>query len=144
VPAIFFDNPFRLVVLGQWIKTWNGIVYHHGIVTGFWLNPAINRWSVVVTHATQNQGVGATTLEEFCQGRPVEIVAQPSSQEHQQMILATAKVNIGKAYHLVNANCEHFASYCYTHKSESRQLQGHIVALGLIASAALMFNTDRS
>jgi hypothetical protein len=144
MPVILFENPYRRAVLGQWIRTWNGIVFHHGIVSGFWLNPATNTWSVVVTHTIQHYGVVATSLEEFCQGRPIEILTEPSSPEHQKMVLATAEVNIGRPYNLFSANCEHFASHCYTHKSESPQLRGHVLALSLIASAALLFNTSRA
>ena len=75
--VVFFDFPCRQARLGQWIRTWNGFVWHHGIVSGCCVNPASNMWSVVVTHTIQHHGVVSTSLEEFCQGRHIEIVEQP-------------------------------------------------------------------
>jgi hypothetical protein len=112
-PAIYFERPLRQATPGQWIRSWNGMVWHHGIVTGVWLNPATNVWQIVVTHAIPNAGVVATTLEGFCEGRLIEIVAQPLSEEHQRLILKTAQANLGKSYTLFNQNCEHFASGGY-------------------------------
>ena len=74
----------------------------------------------------------------------MKIVAQPASVQHQQVILATANANLGTQYALLNSNCEHFASHCYTHKVESRQLQSAAVVLGLVGAAALVMNSSRS
>jgi hypothetical protein len=140
-PAMFFENPYREAIPGQWIRCWNGLVYHHGIVTASSLDPATNTWSIMVTHTTlRDGGVVVTTLDEFCEGRPIEIVARPASVQHQQLILATALANVGKPYALVNRNCEHFTSHCYTHKAESRQIQTPAAALGLVGAAALVMN----
>ncbi len=142
---MFFEYPCREVIPGQWIKSWNGVVHHHGIVTGSWLDPATNNWCIMVTHTTlRHGGVVVTTLDEFCEGRPIDIVAQPASVEHQQLILATANANIGKPYALLNCNCEHFASFCYTQEAESRQVQSAAVALGLVSAAALVMSSSRS
>jgi Lecithin retinol acyltransferase len=142
---MFFEAPYREAIPGQWIRSWNGVVYHHGIVAAPSLDPTTNTWSIMVTHTTLRHGrVVVTTLDEFCEGRPIDIVAQPASFQHQQVILATANANLGTHYALLNSNCEHFASHCYTHKAESRQLQGAAVVLGLVGAAALVMNSSRS
>ena len=140
-PAMFFINPYRQAILGQWVRSLNGLVWHHGVVTGFWLNPATNIWNILVTHTIPNQGVIVTTLDSFCEGRPVEIVAEPLSSAHQQLIVQTAQSNVGKPYVLFSQNCEHFASFCYLQKAESRQLQGAFAVAGLVAVAALAMNS---
>lgn len=141
---MFFENPYREAIPGQWIKNWTGTVFHHGIVSGFWLNPATNKWSIMVTHTTMRHGrVENTTLDEFGY-RTVEIVAQPASIAHQEMILATAQVNVGKPYAVLNMNCEHFASHCHTHKAESRQVKDIVVLLGLVGAAALVVKSMRT
>ena len=143
-PVMYVENPLRQVILGHWVRTLHGFVWHHGIVTGFWLNPADNAWHIMVTHATPNSGVFTTTLDEFCKGTPVEIVAQPLSAEHQRSILITAQANLGKPYALFNLNCEHFASFCYSLRAESRQLQSAVGLLSLVAATALIMNSARS
>jgi hypothetical protein len=142
MPAIYFDNlPYRQCIPGQWLRVWNGFVYHHGILSGFWLNPATNCWVILVTHSIPGYGVVCTGLDYFSDGRFVEIVRQPSSPEHQASILATAAANVGKSW-TVFQNCEHFSSHCYYHKPESIQLQqagtvaGFVIAAGLLLSSA--------
>jgi Lecithin retinol acyltransferase len=141
--TMFFEAPYREAIPGQWIRSWNGVVWHHGIVVEPSLDPVTNTWSIMVAHTTLRHGrVVVTPLDGF--GHRIEIVAQPNSLRHQQLILATAYANIGKPYALLNSNCEHFASHCYKHKAESRQVQNAVVVLGLAGTAALVMNSSRS
>jgi hypothetical protein len=48
-------------------------------------------------------------------------------------ILQRVEESIGKAYSLATQNCEHFASYAFTGKAESKQIQG-----GVFVAAALV------
>ena len=123
-----------LVVLGMWIRTENQGIQHHGIITGFWLDPRMNQWVILITHTTPEKGVHVSTLDEFQSGRPIALVAQPQSEEHQQMILETARVNVGQPYVVFNKNCEHFCSHCYTHQAQSPQLQKGVLAGVLVAA----------
>ena len=133
-PAIFFDQ-YHEAILGQWIRTWNGYVWHHGIVSGFWQNPATLKWDIMVTHNVLHWGVVVTKLDSFCDNRPFEIVRSPQTVEHQRMILLTAQENVGKTYDLFNRNCEHFATFCYTHRAESKQLQNVVSTLAFVGVA---------
>ena len=119
----FVANPYQEAFSGQWIKTTNEGVQHHGIITAPYLNPATNTWTLLVAHTTWADGVHVSVLDDFRGGRPIALVASPMSPEHQQLILATVRVNMGQPYALFNKNCEHFASHCFTHKPESLQVQ---------------------
>jgi hypothetical protein len=133
-PFLWFVNVETAMqaVLGMWIKTANEGIQHHGLVTGFWLDPYRNQWVVLVTHTTPDKGVHVSTLDEFSLGRALALVAQPGSVEHQKMILETARVNEGQPYLVFNKNCEHFCSHCYTHQAQSSQLQTDVLVGGLL------------
>lgn len=142
---LWFVNRTGLVTaaLGMWIRRANQGIQHHGIITDFWLNPWTNQWVVLVMHTTPERGVHVSTLEEFADGRPLELVAVPQSVEHQQMILETALLNEDQPYMLFNKNCQHFASHCYTHKAESPQLQQGVLLAGLVVAAFALGSSMR-
>src|SRR5665213_330280 len=121
-PAMFFDLDHEAIP-GQWIKTKDGLIKHHGIVSEPCLDLATNEWSITVTHATKGLGTARTTLENFSQG-PLEIVGTPQTFWHQQATLETVTAQIGTPYDLFTANCEQVASQAFTGRAESKQLQG--------------------
>ncbi len=144
VMMLWFVNRSELVtaVLGMWIKTANQGIQHHGIITGFWLDPRTNQWFVLVTLTTPERGVHVSTLQEFADGRLLALVAQ--SPQHQQMILETVRLNTRQPYAVFNSNCEHFASHCYTHKASSLQLQQGVLLAGLVVAAFAVGSSRRS
>ena len=121
-------------ILGMWIKTVNEGIQHHGVITGIWQDPATLQWTLLITHTTLNEGVHIGTLQEFSGSRPIALVSQPITLEHQQMILATAYVNLGQSYAVFGKNCEHFVSHCYSHHAQSHQLQQGVLAVAILAS----------
>ena len=143
---LWFVNRSELVtaVLGMWIRTANQGIQHHGIITGVWLDSRTNQWAVLVTHTTPERGVHVSTLQEFACGRLLALVAEPKSTQHQQIILETARVNIGQPYAVFNSNCEHFASHCYTHQAQSVQLQHGVLMAGLVVAAFALGSSRRA
>ena len=140
----FVDNCHQEAFPGQWIKTTNEGIQHHGVITAPYLNPATNTWTLLVAHTTPANGVHVSTLGEFHGGRSITLVASPVSLEHQQLILATATVNLGQPYAVFNKNCEHFASHCFAHKAESLQVQNVLALLltGVAVVGALTFTSS--
>ena len=145
MPPIFFRTRlgYTRAQIGQRIKFWTGTVDHHGIVTGFTYDPATNTPHALITHTAPGLGVSETSQYEFCGYGLFEIVDEPKSLDHLRMILATAKKNIGMPYSLFQGNCEQFASYCYTHRAESPQLQSAVAATLLVSAAVLICHASR-
>jgi hypothetical protein len=61
--------------------------------------------------------------QDFAEGNIIQLFRRPSSAVHVQQILARVEANIGKPYIFLPQNCEHFASFAFTGKSESPSLQ---------------------
>jgi hypothetical protein len=141
---VFFYEDFQQAIPGQWIRCRSGLVWHHGIVIGIERDYRTNICLLMVAHAIPLAGVVVTTFQEFSHGQAIEIVAEPWSIEHQQIILSTALSLRDLAYALFNQNCEHFASYCFNRKAESRQVQSTVLVAGLAAVAALMITGSRA
>jgi hypothetical protein len=143
-PAMFLDNPYRLLIPGQWIRSHNGTVWHHGIVTGFARDFATNTPVALVAHNRPIIGVAETSLQEFATNH-IEIYRQPVSDEHAQAVVAFARANLNKPYALFNQNCEHFASFCFTlGKAESEQVQAVVAVVAVAGVAALMMRSTRA
>jgi hypothetical protein len=139
-PSMFLENPYRLLVPGQWVRSHNGLVWHHGIITGFGWDFTTNTRVVLVTHNRPQIGVAETTLQEFSSNW-IEIYHDVESNEHGRWSATIAKANINKGYDPAFQNCEHFASFCFYggEKSESQQVQALVaVALGVGLTAWAM------
>lgn len=141
--AVYLENPYRLLVAGQWIRSYTSKVWHHGIVTGFGWDHITNRRVPLVTHNRPGCGIMETSLQEFSD-KAIEIFRQPVSVEHGERVAAIARFNQGQPYALFNQNCEHFASYCFQGRAESVQVQGFVAALSVVGLAALVMTSDRS
>ncbi len=112
---------------------------HHGIDMG----------DGTVIHLSASDGTRATlvdrsgqfavrraTLEEFSKGKPV-LVVQHVDRLPVQTTCELALNQVGRrGYHLLNGNCEHFATYCATGQAISRQVELGRSAASSVASAA--------
>ncbi len=76
------------------------------------------------------------SMEAFAQGRPVQKVEHIDALEAEEVV-ATAIDYVGRCgYHLLDNNCEHFASLCKTGRSDSRQVDfGHRTAVSITSAA---------
>ena len=105
--------------------------YHYGIVA----EPTLGTQTAV--HNTKGKGVQHTTLEEFSDGRAIEVMRTPRSFGDGNIILRRAKSQIGKSYDLFSANCEHFVNWVIEGTPRSEQLAFVVVASLVIGGVIL-------
>jgi hypothetical protein len=108
----------------------DGVYQHHGIDCG----------DGTVIHYYKGEGepvVRQTTYETFARGNPVYTKDQPVAYVADRVI-ERAQSRFGeRRYNLLTNNCEHFATWCKTGRSESAQL------LGVDVTQLNPFNTKR-
>jgi hypothetical protein len=90
----------------------------------------------VAHNSKVGKGVCYTTLEEFAEGLPVEVLRSADSLQH----LADMKRRIeaakaaGVAYGVLFSNCEHFSTWVYSGQADSPTLKillGLLLAIGV-------------
>lgn len=97
-----------------------------------------------VVHARKDRGVYCSTLFEFAEGQIPKVVLLPQSIPEQHMILHRAYSQIGHPYHLLIANCEHFANWAATGLAYSDQVtRAGTVAFGTFFLAVAIMAADR-
>lgn len=80
------------------------------------------------------EGAAIVTFTDFAQGRPVTLEkAAPISTHHQVHWRAHQTAGRTPPYHLLNRNCEHYATFVMGEKAESPQVNA-LVILGLIGA----------
>jgi hypothetical protein len=122
-------------MLGDWVRVWSlSGVWHHGIV----FRMTFATWgmeSVEIAHNVKAGGITVSDWNQFSDGRPVVLCQRASSPAHVQQILTRVESRLGKGrYHLFAQNCEHFASFAFNGKAESKSMQ----ILGLMAVGAVL------
>lgn len=91
-----------------------GVYEHHGIDVG--------DGTVIHYRKTEEAMIARTTMATFAQGQPVYIKQQPVAFIATD-VLSRAESRLGeRKYDLFYNNCEHFATWCKTGRSESAQL----------------------
>jgi hypothetical protein len=115
------------IMEGDWVRVMSRVgVWHHGIVRR--LVRVSGGIRVEIANNVKLSGITATDWHSFSEGREVVLHRRASSPQVQE-ILARVEKSMGKTYHLLVQNCEHFASYAFTGKAESKYVQ----VLGLVA-----------
>ena len=77
-----------------------------------------------------------TSLEEFADGRSVEVVTEPPAAHAPEEVARRAEAHVGRdGYCPVVANCEHFATWCATGRHRSRQVEAAIA----VAAVAVLW-----
>jgi hypothetical protein len=121
-------------MLGDWVRVWSRSgVWHHGIV----FRMMFATWGVGSVEIANNVKAGGITVsdwDQFSEGRPVVLVQRASSPAHVEQILARVETGLGQHYNLFAQNCEHFASFAFNGKAESKSMQ----ILGLVAAGAVI------
>lgn len=115
---------------GDHIRVRRGFYYHHGIDCGdgcviHYNGSPLRRRDARVTR---------TPVEDFRRGGSVEVIHRCPT-DCADDVIARASSRLGESlYHLVWNNCEHFAWWCLTGRSRSRQVEK--VAAGVLTIAA--------
>ncbi|MGN0909777.1 MAG: lecithin retinol acyltransferase family protein [Succinivibrio sp.] len=99
---------------------------HHGIYAG----------SGMVVAKTRS-GVGMYTLEEFSRGQGIDVIEHADRAFSRYETVERAKSRLGeKGYSLLSSNCEDFANWCISGKSDSSQVRLAAAAAAGVAAAA--------
>lgn len=111
---------------------------HHGIDMGdgtvVHLAPESGTRVALVDH-TGRFCVRREPIESFSGGRPIHVVKHSQPRDADDVI-AVATGHIGRCgYHLIDNNCEHFASLCAGGSADSRQVDfGHSTAVSVTSA----------
>jgi hypothetical protein len=108
---------------------------HHGIYAGN---------GVVI--AKTRDGVGTFTLDEFSRGQGIDVIEHADRAFSRAETVERARSRIGeKGYRLFSSNCEDFANWCISGKSDSAQVRlAAAAAAGIVAVGAAGVVISRS
>jgi lecithin:retinol acyltransferase len=121
------------ILPGDWVRVLSSRgVWHHGIVRRL-----IPRWDggveVQIANNVKLAGVSLSQWYVFADGREI-ILHRRAPASEVPAILHRVDESMGKGYHLLTQNCEHFASHAFTGKAESRAVQG----VGVVAAVLVI------
>ena len=122
------------ILEGDWVRVLVPRLglWHHGIVRRvYWIGTG---FAVEIAHNMKQLGVGASDWYEFADAQDVWLHRRDCDQVHVQEILARVECNLGKPYLLFAQNCEHFTSFAFTGKAESKTVD----AAGWITAGAII------
>jgi hypothetical protein len=114
----------RRLRVGSHIKVRRLGYYHHGIYVG---RGQVIHYEGLSTGWTKKGPIARTTFEEFADGSEVEIIEyeRPSPRDE---IISRAKSKLREqGWSVFRNNCEHFATWCVTGNSESKQVRAFIL-----------------
>jgi Lecithin retinol acyltransferase len=126
----------ELIGFGDWVKVFVPRlgVWHHGIV--YRIFPTLGGFVVEIAHNMKATGVAVSDWYVFADSNPILLMSHASSLAHVDEILARVEANIGRPYHLFAQNCEHFASFAFNGKAESKSVK---TAVGVLAVGAIIW-----
>ena len=116
---------------------------------GFYSHPGIvsdkkhDAMPMVISNSQRKRGVYEETWEEFCNGRPVDILDYPGSLAPAE-VLQRARSKIGTRWNLLTWNCEHFIRFAHGLKPRSPQVRAYAGCAVAIAGLAVLFSKGRS
>jgi len=122
------------IAVGDWVKVFvpRLSVWHHGIVQQIF--PADSGFPVQIAHNMKATGVTVSGWDAFADGGSILLERHATSDAHAREIIGRVNENIGKPYNLFGQNCEHFASFAFNGKAESKSVQAvGAVAIGILA-----------
>lgn len=102
-----------------------GAIWHMGVVTF--------RGSVI-SASFLHRGVIEQPLREFANGKKIHFAGNPAILPP-EIVVQRAESRIGEPWHLLNANCEHFAHWAHGLQPQSPQLAR---AAGVLIIGAVM------
>jgi hypothetical protein len=101
---------------------------HHGIVVG---RDEVIHFAGTAGALKANARICVGTLDEFARGGRIEVRSYGERLDLQETV-ERARSRVGESgYHLVGNNCEHFATWCVTGTTKSRQVGAATVATSL-------------
>src|SRR5947209_6134049 len=122
---------------GDWLKRFipGSPFGHDGIVTEVFSVEG-GYFTGRVAHSMPDEGVMKTDAFAFSKGGITLLKGRAESLARVQAIMERVEQSLGHPYYLIEANCQHFASYAFTGKAESESVQAvGFLAVGLGALA---------
>jgi Lecithin retinol acyltransferase len=112
--------PGRRLRIGSHIKVSRPGYYHHGIYEGRWL---VIHYAGLSSSWIKKGQVSRTSLKEFARGSEIELVVHENALSKEE-IISNARSRLDEDdYGVFSNNCEHFATWCATGNSQSKQVQ---------------------
>lgn len=96
------------------------LIYHHGIDCGD---------GTVIHYYKKYHRIMRTSLEDFHEGREIEIVQQSTVFPPEEVVKRASSRLGDNTYHLIFNNCEHFATWCINGKPHSQQVEKFLSTL---------------
>lgn len=91
-----------------------------------------------VAHSMPGVGVQETDAFAFSKGGITLPKGRAESPAHVQAIMQRVEQSLGHPYYLIEANCQHFASYAFTGKAESESVNA-VAGLATVAAGVWLF-----
>lgn len=84
------------------------------------------------------QGVRLVSLDEFCEGNPIEVVPHHDRAFSRDISVRRALSRLDeREYNLLNDNCEHFVNWCISGEERSEQVLKTVTTAAGIAAGAI-------
>jgi hypothetical protein len=122
--------PRRRLRVGSHIRVRRPGYYHHGTYEGRW---RVIHYAGKSSDLIKIGPIARTTLEAFADKSEIEVVEYDEALSREE-IISRAKSRLHEdGYHILWNNCEHFATWCMTGNSESKQVRAFVLGglLGL-------------
>ncbi len=125
----------EIISLGDWVRVFLPRlgVWHEGIVCKIYF--VGSGFAVAVANNAKGKGIVKMDWHDFAEGQIIHLKSHASSDAHVEEILGRVEESMGKPFHLIAQNCQHFASYAFNRRAQSPYVQ----ALGWAAAIAVAF-----
>ncbi len=134
-PALYSCSS-RTALPGDHLRIWRGVYWHHAIFVG-------NGRLIEFGGGLFGGPVAYVTWCDFAKSRTPELMVHADALSSSQ-IVSRAKSILGRTgFHLLTANCEHFANWCATGRWESHQAQLAGVVVSCVSLCILATNRGR-
>lgn len=110
--------------VGDWLQRFipGSLFGHDGIVTEVFFVEG-GYFTGRVAHSMPGIGVEETDAFAFSKGGITLLKGRAESPAHVQAIMQRVEQSLGRPYHPIERNCQHFAAYAFTGKAESQSVQ---------------------
>jgi hypothetical protein len=124
---------------GDWLQRFipGSLFGHDGIVTEVFSVEG-GYFTGRIAHSMPGVGVEETDDFAFSKGGIMLLKGRAESPAQVQAIMQRVEQSLGHPYYLIEANCQHFASYAFTGKAESESVNA-VAGLATVAAAVALF-----
>lgn len=112
------------------LGNWDGLYQHYGIDCGD---------GTVIHYRKPSEIIERTSLETFSRGNPIYVAQYSDGFSYiPDVVVARAESRLGEhKYNLLFNNCEHFANWCKTGISDSKQIRNFVPIVSQLDTSKL-------